>query len=301
MMYTFLDSFIVYLKVEKNASPRTIESYQNDLWQFIDFMARERKVPVTALEPQLVNHLAVRKHLAQLQLSGLKRSTIARKMASLRAFYRYLSREELIKSNPLTFVSTPKIEKRLPEVLSQDGAWALVQAPDLNTPSGLRDRAILEILYACGLRVSELVGLDTGDVDLDMGYARVMGKGSKERIVPIGSYAVEALKGYLSAGRHLLAKSGSVPAIFLNKSGGRLSARSIRNIVEKYVQMICIQCKVSPHTLRHSFATHLLDGGADLRSVQELLGHVKMSTTQIYTHISKDRLLAVYEKSHPRA
>lgn len=301
MMYTFLDSFIIYLKVEKNASPRTIESYQNDLWQFIDFMAKELKVPAAALEPQQVNHLIVRKHLGQLQLSGLKRSSIARKMASLRALFRYLSREEMIKTNPLTFVSTPKIEKRLPEVLSQDGAWALVQAPALNTPSGLRDRAILEILYACGVRVSELVGLDTGDVDLGLEYARVMGKGSKERVVPIGSYAIKALKMYLSSGRHLLAKSGSVQALFLNKRGSRLSARSVRNIVEKYVQLASIKGKVSPHTLRHSFATHLLDGGADLRSVQELLGHVKMSTTQIYTHISKERLLAVYEKSHPRA
>lgn len=301
MMYTFLDSFIIYLKVEKNASPRTIESYQNDLWQFIDFMARELKVSGNALKPQQVNHLLVRKHLAQLQLSGLKRSTIARKMASLRAFFRYLSREELITANPLAFVSTPKIEKRLPEVLSQDGAWALVQAPDLSTPSGLRDRAILEVLYACGLRVSELVGMDTGDADLSLGYVRVMGKGSKERVVPIGSYAVNALNRYLAAGRHLLDKSGSSPALFLNKSGGRLSVRSIRNIIEKYVQVVSVQCKVSPHTLRHSFATHLLDGGADLRSVQELLGHVKMSTTQIYTHVSKERLLAVYEKSHPRA
>lgn len=301
MMYTFLDSFIIYLKVEKNASPRTIESYQHDLWQFIDFMAQELKVPGTALEPQQVNHLAIRKHLARLQLSGLKRTTIARKMASLRAFFRYLSREEVVTSNPLTYVSTPKTEKRLPEVLSQDGAWALVQAPDVKTPSGLRDRAILEILYACGLRVSELVGLDTGDVDLSLGYARVMGKGSKERVVPIGSYAVKALHGYLSAGRHLLAKSVVTQALFLNKSGTRLSARSVRNIVEKYVQMVSIKCKVSPHTLRHSFATHLLDGGADLRSVQELLGHVKMSTTQIYTHISRERLLQVYEKSHPRA
>jgi integrase/recombinase XerC len=264
-------------------------------------MARETKISGAALKPQQVNHLAIRKHLAQLQLSGLKRSTIARKMASLRAFFRYLSREELITANPLAFVSTPKIEKRLPEVLSQDGAWALVQAPDINTPSGLRDRAILEVLYACGLRVSELVGLDIADADLTLGYVRVMGKGSKERVVPVGSYAVNALNMYLATGRHLLDKSGSSPALFLNKSGGRLSARSIRNIVEKYVQMVSAQCKVSPHTLRHSFATHLLDGGADLRSVQELLGHVKMSTTQIYTHVSKERLLAVYEKSHPRA
>lgn len=301
MMYTFLDNFIIYLKVEKNVSPKTIESYQNDLWQFIDFLARELQIPGTAVQPQQINHLAIRKHLAELQIKGLKRSTIARKMASLRAFFRYLSREEQITANPLTNISTPKIEKRLPEVLSQDGAWALVQAPDLSTPSGLRDRAILEVLYACGLRVSELVGLDTGDADLSLGYVRVMGKGAKERVVPVGSYAVKALNMYLNGGRHLLQKAGSGQALFLNKGGGRLSARGVRNIIDKYVRLMSIQFKVSPHTLRHSFATHLLDGGADLRSVQELLGHVKMSTTQIYTHVSKERLLSVYEKSHPRA
>lgn len=300
-MYTFLDNFIVYLKVEKNASPRTIESYQNDIWQFIDFMAAEFKVSGERILPSRVDRLVVRKHLALLQQEGLKRTTIARKMASLRAFFRYLTREEIINANPLTEVSTPKLEKRLPETLSQDGAWALVQAPDTGRPAGLRDRAMLELLYSSGLRVSELVGLDTGDTDLKMGYVRVMGKGAKERIVPVGSYALQAIERYLADGRPRLGKNGSGKALFLNRYGGRLTARSVRNIVDKYVRQLCLQRKVSPHTLRHSFATHLLDGGADLRSVQELLGHVKMSTTQIYTHVSKDKLLAVYEKNHPRA
>ncbi len=300
-MYPFLDNFIIYLRVEKNASPRTIDSYQTDIWQFLDFLAGEFKTPAEQIRPARVDRLAVRKHLALLQRRGLKRTSIARKMASLRAFFRYLVREEIMPVNPLVEVSTPKLAKRLPAVLSQDGAWALVQAPDRSTPAGCRDRAILEVLYASGIRVSELVGLDCGDVDLSLGYARVMGKGSRERIVPVGSYAVKAVELYLAAGRPALAKEGSGKPLFLNKTGGRLSVRSIRNIVGKYVQQLSIQHRVSPHTLRHSFATHLLDGGADLRSVQELLGHVKMSTTQIYTHVSREKLLAVYEKTHPRA
>jgi len=258
-------------------------------------------MPGEDIRPEQVDHLAVRKHLALLQRSGVKRTTIARKMASLRAFFRYLTREEILSVNPLSHVSSPKLEKRLPEVLSQDGAWALVQAPDTGTPAGLRDRAILEVLYSSGLRVSELVGLDLGDLDLSVGYVRVMGKGSRERIVPVGSYAVKAVKRYLTAGRPLLDKKKAGQALFLNKDGGRLTTRSIRNIVDKYVEQVSIQRKISPHTLRHSFATHLLDGGADLRSVQELLGHVKMSTTQIYTHVSREKLMAVYEKNHPRA
>ncbi|PKM80834.1 MAG: tyrosine recombinase XerD [Firmicutes bacterium HGW-Firmicutes-14] len=300
-MYTFLDNFIIYLKVEKNASPRTIEGYQRDIWHFIDFMAGELNVPGEKLDPGQVDRLAVRRHLAILQGRGLRRSTIARKMASLRAFFRYLTREEILEDNPLTRVSTPKLEKRLPHILTQDGAWALVQAPDTTTPAGLRDRAILEVLYSSGLRVSELIGLDTGDIDISLGYVRVMGKGAKERIVPVGSYALKAVGKYLAEGRPSLSGKKTCKAVFLNKFGERISARSIRNIIDKYVDQVSIQQRVSPHTLRHSFATHLLDGGADLRSVQELLGHVKMSTTQIYTHVSREKLLSVYEKNHPRA
>jgi len=300
-MYSYLDSFIIYLRVEKNASPRTVESYQHDIWRFIDFMSAEYGMPGEKLDPAAVDHLLVRRHLGLLQRSGLKRTSIARKMASLRAFFRYLTREEILSVNPLVQVSIPKLEKRLPEVLSQDGAWALVQAPDSGNPAGLRDRAILEVLYSSGLRVSELVGLDVGDIDLSMTYVRVMGKGARERVVPLGSYAVAALTLYLAEGRPHLGKKCPTKALFLNKYGGRLTARSIRNIIDKYVEQVSIRTKVSPHTIRHSFATHLLDGGADLRSVQELLGHVKMSTTQIYTHVSRDKLLSVYEKSHPRA
>lgn len=299
-MYIYLDDFIIYLKVEKNASPMTIESYQKDIWQFIDFLADELKVPGENLKPHDVDYLLVRKHLAVLQKKGLKRTTIARKMASLRAFFRYLTREEILEKNPVIEISTPKMQKRLPKVLYQNETWALVQAPDTSTLAGLRDRAILEVLYSSGLRVSELVGMDFHDVDLSMEYVRVMGKGARERIVPLGSYAVAALKNYIERISFSWEGKKEKP-LFLNKSGNRITARSIRNIVNKYVQQICLQKKISPHTLRHSFATHLLDGGADLRSVQELLGHVKMSTTQIYTHVSKEKLMNVYEKNHPRA
>lgn len=300
-MYTFIDSFIVYLKVEKNASPRTQESYQRDIWQFVDFMADEFKVSGEQVTPGQVDHLSVRRYLAELQKKGLHRSTIARKLAALRSFYRFLSREEVVSGNPMLRVSTPKLEKRLPEFLYEDEIRSLMEAPDTKKASGLRDRAILEVLYSSGLRVSELVGMDTGDSDLEFEYVRVMGKGAKERIVPMGSYAIKALTGYLADGRPQLTGKQMTGALFLNRSGGRLTARSVRNIVDKYVKHVSIQRRISPHTLRHSFATHLLDGGADLRAVQELLGHVKMSTTQIYTHVTKQKLRSVYEKSHPRA
>ena len=300
-MYTYLDNFIVYLKVEKNASPRTQESYQSDIWQFTDFLAEELDVPGEHVTPKQVDHLVVRKYLALLQKKGLHRSTIARKLAGIRSFFRYLCREEIIIINPMLRISTPKLEKRLPEFLYEDEITLLLEAPDSGTPAGLRDKAILEVLYSSGLRVSELVGLDIADIDMEMEYVRAMGKGSKERVVPLGSYAIRAVNRYLKEGRTLLQGNQVTGALFLNRSGGRLTARSVRDIVAKYVKQVSIQRKISPHTLRHSFATHLLDRGADLRSVQELLGHVKMSTTQIYTHVTKQKLKSVYEKTHPRA
>ena len=300
-MYSFLDNFIIFLKVEKNASPNTIESYQNDIWQFIDFLAEDLQIPEGKIMPTQVDHLVVRKYLALLQKKGLARTTTARKLAALRSFFRYLCREEVLPANPLIVVSTPKLQKRLPKFLFQDEIKAFMEAPNCNNPAGLRDRAILEILYSSGLRVSELTGLKTGDVDLAYGYARVMGKGAKERVVPVGTMALRALETYLQSGRPFLAGKAETKSAFLNKFGKALSARSVRNIVNKYFKEVSIERKISPHTLRHTFATHLLDGGADLRSVQELLGHVKMSTTQIYTHVTKQQLKKVYEKTHPRA
>ncbi|NPV25912.1 MAG: tyrosine recombinase XerC [Firmicutes bacterium] len=295
----WLDRFLVYLQVEKNASSMTLVSYQTDLLQFLDFLSNTGKGG-----SERITHLTIREYLAYLQSRALCRTTIARKLAAIRSFFKYLAREELIPYNPLTRVSTPKIEKRLPRFLAAEEAQCLVEAPAGNSPINLRNRAILETLYGCGLRVGELAGLDMSDVDLEGGYVRVKGKGGKERIVPLGSFAKAALRAYLTEGRSELLnqrKTGVVQlALFLNKNGRRLSVRMIRNLVAQYVRACNLDGRISPHTLRHSFATHLLDGGADLRSVQELLGHVKMSTTQIYTHVTKERLKTVYKNTHPR-
>lgn len=305
-MHSHIDHFMAYLRVEKNASPRTLENYLRDLWQFTDFLEKELKLSGTTLVPQLIDHLQVRRYLSHLQQEGLARTSIARKLAALRSFFKFLCREEILEGNPLGSVSTPKLEKRLPHFLYQQDLEKLLNEPN-QTPQGLRDAAILETLYGSGIRVSELVGLNLGDMDLSVNYLRVMGKGSKERIVPIGSFAVKALELYLAKGRPALGANGScqqngtIEPLFLNPKGKRLSDRSVRNIIYKYTGQAGIKEHASPHTLRHSFATHLLDAGADLRSVQELLGHVKMSTTQIYTHVTKERLKNTYQKAHPRA
>jgi integrase/recombinase XerC len=306
-MYVLLDEFIVYLRVEKNASERTIESYERDLWQFIDFFAKETKTPEELLQPGIVDHLLVRKYLGRLHQQNLARTTVARKRSALRSFFKFLCREEILSVNPMVYVATPKLGKKLPNFLYRDDMRCLIEAPDQSNPAGQRDRAILETLYAAGFRVSELVGINISDIDLGIGYIRVMGKGARERVAPIGSYAVKAISLYMENGRRrLLEKTSDVgpnggEALFLNKYGQRLTVRSIRNIINKYVEAVSLRSKVSPHTIRHSFATHLLDAGADLRCVQELLGHVKMSTTQIYTHVTREHLKKVYEKAHPRA
>ncbi|MGI6713404.1 MAG: tyrosine recombinase XerC [Bacillota bacterium] len=297
-----LEQFTAYLKVEKNVSPHTLEGYSHDLLEFAYFLAEQKSCQIEELKPDEVEYPSVRQFLAVLQKKGLKKTTIARKLASLRSFFRFLSQEELVTRNPVKHVETPKLEKKIPRFLYYQQIERLLNAPD-NTPQGQRDKAILETIYAGGLRVSELVGLDIDAIDFAIGYARVFGKGAKERVVPLGKPALEALKAYLDHGRTVLAAKSAAyqTALFLNKYGTRLTARSIRNIVTKYVDKVALEEKVSPHTLRHSFATHLLDGGADLRSVQELLGHVKMSTTQIYTHVTKARMKSVYQKTHPRA
>jgi integrase/recombinase XerC len=297
-----LEQFTAYLKVEKNVSPHTLEGYSHDLLEFAYFLAEQKSCQIEELKPDEVEYPSVRQFLAVLQKKGLKKTTIARKLASLRSFFRFLSREELVTRNPVKHVETPKLEKKIPRFLYYQQIERLFNAPG-NTPQGQRDKAILETIYAGGLRVSELVGLDINAIDFSIGYARVFGKGAKERVVPLGKPALEALKIYLDHGRTVLAAKSAAQqtAVFLNKYGTRLTARSIRNIVKKYVDKVSLEEKISPHTLRHSFATHLLDGGADLRSVQELLGHVKMSTTQIYTHVTKARMKSVYQKTHPRA
>lgn len=290
-MQRYIDKFINYLKVEKNASAHTITNYSADLEVFKNFLGDK--------EIEVIDHLMLRRFLAELRSKNYAKRTVARKLASLRSLFRFLFREGYIKKNPITAVLTPKLDKRLPVFLGEAKIDKLLSSPsDKDTP-GLRDRALLETLYSTGIRVSELVGLDLREIDFISGVIKVSGKGSKERIVPIGEIALAAIRKY--ADKRAGEKVKDKDAVFLNKAGGRLTDRSVRRVLDKYVKACSIAEKISPHSLRHSFATHLLDHGADLRSVQELLGHMNLSTTQIYTHVTMERLKSVYDKAHPRA
>lgn len=289
-MQRYIDKFVNYLKIEKNAAEHTIINYKIDLRAFNVFLGDK--------DVAAVDHLALRRFLADMRARSYAKRTVARKLASLRSFFKFLYREGYIKSNPITAISSPKLDKKLPVFLDVDKVTKLILKPDTKTESGLRDRAILETLYSTGIRVSELVGLDTGDVDFISGVIKVLGKGSKERIVPIGDEAIAAIRRYLDK-RNKRAKDKD--AVFLNNHGKRLTDRSVRRVIDKYIRACSIEEKISPHSLRHSFATHLLDRGADLRCVQELLGHMNLSTTQIYTHVTMERLKSVYDKAHPRA
>lgn len=290
-MQRYIDKFMNYLKIEKNAAVHTVTNYTIDLKSFGAFLG-ERDIAA-------VDHLVLRRFLAEMRAKNYSKRTIARKLASLRTFFKFLYREGYIKTNPITAILTPKLDKKLPVVLDVKKVARLVQSPPEDAVSGLRDRAILETLYSAGIRVSELVGLELDDVDFISGVIKVLGKGSKERMVPIGEPALAAIRRYVEERDG--AKVRDKDAVFLNKSGRRLTDRSVRRIIDKYIRVCCIQEHISPHSLRHSFATHLLDRGADLRSVQELLGHMNLSTTQIYTHVTMERLKTVYDKAHPRA
>uniref|UniRef100_A0A7C1JMW4 Tyrosine recombinase XerC n=1 Tax=Ammonifex degensii TaxID=42838 RepID=A0A7C1JMW4_9THEO len=303
-MYQYLDRFLVFLQAERRASPRTVEAYEKDIFDGIDFFAAKLGVPDEGLTPAAITPALVRRYLAHLSERGLARNSVLRRLAAWRTFFRFLVREGVVTVNPLTRIASPRRERRLPRVLYQGEAQRLVEVAATTDPLQLRDRAILEVLYGAGLRVSELVGLNLGDVDLSGGYLRVLGKGAKERLVPFGSYAAHALQAYLAHSRPLLLRSraGALEhALFLNRLGQRLSVRGVRNIIKACAARAGVEGWVSPHTLRHSFATHLLDGGADLRVVQELLGHARLATTQIYTHLSQEKVRRVYEKTHPRA
>lgn len=287
-----IDQFISYLSTERNVSSHTIEAYRSDLAQFREFVRRERGDAQVAA----VDHLLIRRFMAFLHKEN-KKSSIGRKLAAIRALFKYLLREGVVAKNPAELVSTPKKEKPVPFHLTIDEVTALVEAPREPDMLSLRDRAILETLYSCGIRVSELTGLNVGGVDTYGGLVRVMGKGGKERIVPLGGYALTAITAYLSA----RGNSPQDAPLIINARGGRLTRRSVARIVDKYILKIAAMKKISPHTLRHTFATHMLEGGADLRSIQELLGHASLSTTQKYTHVSIDRLMEVYDKAHPKA
>ena len=286
-----IEQFCRYLETERNASTHTVAAYRSDLEQFSAFLAGQGDGA-----PEEVDHLTIRRYLAQLH-KGLTKSSIGRKLSALRALFRYLLREGRLEKNPAELIGTPKREKRLPFHLNIDQVTALVSAPSPAAGLPLRDRAVLETLYSCGIRVSELTGMNVGDLDLEEGLARVLGKGGKERLVPVGSCAAAALSAYL---QERGGPQAGAPLI-LNARGGRLTRRSVGRIVDAHMLLIATMRKASPHTLRHSFATHLLEGGADLRAIQELLGHASLSTTQKYTHVSIDRLMEVYDKAHPKA
>jgi integrase/recombinase XerC len=286
-MNRYLDKFVSYLEIEKNYSPHTVLNYRLDLEEFLRFIG---ELPV-----EKVNYLLLRKFLAEMRVRHYRPRTVARKLSSLRSFFKFLQREGLVQENPAVLVMSPKLDKTLPKFLTEEEMVKFIEAPLVAAVSGRRDRAIFETLYSTGIRVSELVGLDVGHVDMIGNIAKVSGKGKKERLVPIGDKALEAIRDYLQTRRH---KSN---ALFLNKNGTRLSDRGVRNIMNKHITAVSLSRNISPHVLRHSFATHLLNRGADLRSVQELLGHVNLSTTQIYTHVTTDRLKEVYNKAHPRA
>ena len=290
-----LRRFLNYLTAERDASPYTISNYRREIAQFLGFVETEG---VTNWEG--VTRVVLRRYLGWLNSQGYAKASIARRLSELRSFGRFLMRERIVPQNPFRAVSSPKLPRRLPNAISQPDAKMLVTAPDLSTPQGLRDRAMLEVLYGGGVRVSELVGLNLASLDTRRRELLVWGKGAKERIVLLGEPAVNALVDYIEHGRPKLLEHVT-NALFLNRLGGRLTTRSVMTITRKYTLLVGIEKKVSPHTLRHTFATHLLDGGADLRSVQELLGHARLSTTQIYTHVSQNRAREVYLRSHPLA
>lgn len=285
--------FSSYLETERNVSPHTLAAYRSDLAQWLSFVQAERGEGVSARD---IDHLLLRRYLAGLSKTT-KKSSIGRKLAAIRSFFRFLLRRGTITKNPAELIATPKKEQRLPFHLDIDQVTNLMEAPDEDQRHALRDRAILELLYSSGLRVSELTSLNIGEIDLSAGMVRVMGKGGKERIVPVGSQALEALQAYLEL--RFDAEPGA--ALFLNTRGARINRRSVARIIDAHVLRIAAFKRISPHTLRHTFATHLLEGGADLRAIQELLGHSSLSTTQKYTHVSIDRLMEVYDKAHPKA
>ena len=294
-MNNLIHEFINYLSVERGLATNTLESYGRDLRQYSQYLGEDQ------VDLDAVSRSTIINYLVFLQKQGKATATIARRLAALKAFYQFLVREKRIKTDPTANLESPKLEKRLPRVLTVSEVERLLAQPDPSQPAGLRDRGMLELLYATGIRVSELVSLNVEDVNLETGYIRCTGKGSKERIVPLGSLAIKWVQEYLQHGRPKLVKDREEKALFVNHHGNRLTRQGFWKIVKKYAEDARIDKEITPHTLRHSFATHLLENGADLRSVQEMLGHADISTTQIYTHVTKDRLKEVYARTHPRA
>jgi integrase/recombinase XerC len=298
---TEIGDFLDHLHYERNVSDNTISAYRDDLESFVKFLCNDYFTMARDLiDLRRVDHLAIRSYLAHLGRRKLARSSMAQHLSALRSFFKYLMREGVVEANPARVVASPKREKQLPSVMQTSEVALLIEQADPSTTLGARDRAFLELLYASGLRISELVGIDLDDFDLRAKLVKVHGKGSKERIVPFGSKAQEAVRAWLAV-RGELARDPDEQALFVNYRGARITTRSIRRLFDRYLRKAALRAGISPHTMRHSFATHLLNAGADLRGIQELLGHSSLSTTQKYTHLNDWELIAVYKKAHPRA
>lgn len=291
------DEFIHYLLVERGLSQNTLEAYERDLTNYINFLQENEKVT----DVKEINRYMILRFIYSLKDDGKAQSTISRHVSSIRAFHHFLLREGYVKNDPTLHIEMPRPEKKLPKVLSTSEVEALLSTSVKNPQLSLRNKAMLEVLYATGLRVSELVELTLSDIHLQMGFLRCIGKGNKERIVPLGSVAIETLKKYIDEARPILMKKKHHDILFVNHHGNPMSRQGFWKIIKKLAKQANIKKELTPHTLRHSFATHLLENGADLRSVQEMLGHADISTTQIYTHVTKTRMKEVYEKFHPRA
>lgn len=294
-MKDLMENFLYYLSVEKGLADNTITSYQFDLKSFITFLSDRS---VTTIEKVTRHHIAA--YLLELKKQGKSSATLARHMACIKSFFHFLLRENIIDQDPTCHLETPKLAQLFPQILSQEQTELLLNMPKTGTVLGKRDKAMLELIYATGLRVSELINLNVEDINLEMGFLRCFGKGSKERIVPIGSFAIKALKVYLDKSRVKLVKRAE-KALFVNQHGRRLTRQGFWKILKGYGDGAKIPITLTPHTLRHSIATHMLENGADLRTVQEILGHADITTTQIYTHLTKTHLKEVYENCHPRA
>lgn len=291
-----VEDYLAYLSVERGLAGNTLEAYGRDLQAYVRFLMEHNLISF----PE-TNKETVRAYLEQLYRLGRATSTISRNLAAIKSFYQFLVREDRLAENPTEHLESPKVEKRLPHVMTLAEVELLLGQPAPDGAANLRDKAMLEVLYATGIRVSELVSLDRNDINLEAGFLRCLGKGSKERIVPLGSVAIRAVDQYIQTARSELCKSASELALFVNQHGHRLTRQGFWKIIKRYAKEAQIDENITPHTLRHSFATHLLENGADLRSVQEMLGHADISSTQIYTHVTRNRLKEVYQKAHPRA
>jgi integrase/recombinase XerD len=295
-MEGYVDQFINYLAVDRGLAKNTLESYGRDLRQFQTYLQNGKFEDIKDS-----SRTTIVDYLNSLKSQGKAVSTISRNIAALKSFYQYLVKENYLEHDPAEKLETPKLEKKLPKILSIAEVEELLKQPNVRLSVGLRDKGMLELLYATGIRVSEIIALNISDVNLDMGYVKCYGKGSKERIVPLGSIAVKSVHEYINKGRSKIVRTYEEPALFLNHHGNRLTRQGFWKIIKKYASQANIVKEITPHTLRHSFATHLLENGADLRSVQEMLGHADISTTQIYTQVTKNPLKEVYDKTHPRA